>query len=173
MIVLPPHFKPYGVRCRQSSRCLGTSPATKDALPNSIKTQFSTDFWSVGTFFKQESAMGQLIDTTHPLFENFPTEFHTHWQWWPMAIQRAAIMPKRYQTIIAELDSYAYPRPMAQVLECRCGNGRLVFSTMGLQNLQQYPEARKLLNAIYLYMASEKFEPEQRIEAEEIKRWVM
>lgn len=149
-----------------------TPPATKDALPHSIQAQFSTDFWSVGTFSKQEGAMGQFIDTAHPLFENFPTEFHTHWQWWPMAVQRAAILPRRYRTIVAELDSYAYLRPMAQLLECRCGRGRLVFSTMGLQHLQQYPESRALLNAIYLYMASEKFAPEQQIEVEEISKWV-
>lgn len=149
-----------------------TPPTTKDALPDSIKTQFSTDFWSVGTFQNQEGAMGQLIDTAHPLFENFPTEFHTNWQWWPMATQRAAIMPKCYKAIITELDCYAFLRPMVQLLECRCGNGRLMFSTMGLQNLQQYPEARAFLNAIYLYMDSERFEPEQVIETSEIERWV-
>ena len=110
--------------------------------------------------------MGQLIDDTHPVFDNFPTEFHTNWQWWPMASQRAVILPRRYDAIITELDSYAFLRPMAQLLECRCGNGRLLFSSMGLQDLQQYPEARALLYAIYRYMESEKFEPGQEIGVE-------
>lgn len=147
-----------------------TPPSTKEALPFSIQAQFTTDFWSVGTFAEQEGAMGQLIDDAHPLFEGFPTEFHTNWQWWPMASQRAVILSKRYQAVIAEMDSYAFLRPMAQLLECRCGGGKLMFSSMGLQDLQRYPEARALLDAIYCYMESEKFAPEQMIDVSEIER---
>ena len=71
--------------------------------------------------------MGQLIDEKHPIFRKFPTSFHTDWQWWPMAGQRAVILPERMQTIVAEMDSYAFLRPMAQLFECRCGNGKLLF----------------------------------------------
>ena len=110
--------------------------------------------------------MGQLIDETHPVFEDFPTEFHTNWQWWPMAGQRAVILPKMMKSIVTEMDSYAYMRPMTQLLECRCGGGRLLLSSMGLQNLLQYPEARALLSSIYRYLASEKFAPEQEMTPE-------
>ena len=147
-------------------------PSTKEALPDSIQAQFSTDFWSVGTFAGQEGAMGQLIDDRHPIFRAFPTEFHTNWQWWPMASRRAVILPKRYEAIVTEMDSYAYLRPMAQLLECRCGRGKLLFSSMGLQNLQEYPEARALLSAIYRYMASEEFTPNQEIKLDVWKKLV-
>lgn len=150
-----------------------TPPSTKEALPFSIQGQFTTDFWSVGTFAGQEGGMGQLIDDKHPVFDGFPTEFHTNWQWWPMAVQRAVIMPKRCQAIVTEMDSYAFLRPMVQLMECRCGNGKLVFSSMGLQNLQQYPEARALLDSIYHYMESERFEPEQRVEMDVFERIVV
>ena len=140
-----------------------TPPSVREALPNSVQAQFSTDFWSVGTFASQEGAMGQLINAAHPLFRDFPTEFHTNWQWWPMATQRAVILPKQYEAIVAVMDSYAYLRPMAQLMECRCGNGKLLFSSMGLQDLQMYPEARALLDAVYRYMDSEEFAPEQEI----------
>lgn len=143
-----------------------TPPSVKEALPHSIQAQFTTDFWSVGTFPKQEGGMGQLIDAEHPLFRNFPTEFHTNWQWWPMATQRAVILPKQYEAIITEMDSYAWLRPMAQLLECRCGKGKLLFSSMGLQNLQQYPEARALLASVYHYLESPDFAPTQEIEPE-------
>lgn len=145
-----------------------TPPSTKEALPNSIKAQFTTDFWSVGTFAGQEGGMGQLIDDKHPIFKDFPTEFHTNWQWWIMATQRAVILPKQYECIITEMDSYAYLRPMAQLLECKCGNGKLLFSSMGLQDLQKYPEARALLASIYRYLTSEEFAPKQEIEMEVI-----
>lgn len=116
--------------------------------------------------------MGQLIDETHPVFRNFPTEFHTDWQWWPMAVQRAVILPKPYRAIVTQMDSYAFLRPMAQLLECCCGKGKLLFSTMGLQNLQEYPEARALLDSIYRYMDSPEFEPGQEIEWEVLETLV-
>lgn len=141
-----------------------TPPSLKEALPFSVQAQFTTDFWSVGTFAEQEGAMGQLIDDRHPLFDHFPTEFHTNWQWWPMASQRAFILQERYEAIITEMDSYAFLRPMAQLFECRCDAGKLMLSSMGLQELQQYPEARALLNAIYRYMESDKFTPKQIID---------
>ena len=149
-----------------------TPPSTKEALPQSIQSQFSTDFWSVGTFAGQEGGMGQLIDAAHPLFEHFPTETHTDWQWWPMASQRALILPERWQAIVTVMDSYAALRPMAQLLECRCGSGRLLLSTMGLQDLQQYPEARALLHAIYTYLVSERFQPAQEVSALTIRQLV-
>lgn len=146
--------------------------ATKEALPKSIGTQFTTDFWSVGTFAMQEGSMGQLIDTAHPIFKNFPTESHTNWQWWPMANTRAVILPCQMDAIITEMDSYAYLRPMAQLFECSVGSGKVLFSSMGLQNLQQYPEARTLLDSIYGYMDSEEFAPKREWSVEQLKELV-
>ena len=140
--------------------------ATEEALPHSVKTQFSTDFWSVCTFPNQPGGMGQLIDETHPIFRRFPTSFHTDWQWWPMASQRAMILPHSIRTIVAEMDSYAFLRPMAKLFECRCGKGKLLFSSLNLHKIQQHPEARALLDAIYAYMKSDAFEPEQVLSPE-------
>ena len=137
--------------------------STKEALPNSIRAQFSPDFWSVCTFPHQEGGMGQLIDAGHPLFRNFPTETYNTWQWWPMARQRAVILPERISAIITEMDSCAYLRPMAKLFECRCGSGRLLFSSLGLHGLQQYPEARAMQQAIYTYLSSEDFHPGQQV----------
>lgn len=135
-----------------------------EALPQSVQAHFSPDFWSVGTFSAQSGTMGQFIDKSHPLFDNFPTEEFTDWQWWPMAKQRAIILPKRYASIITEMDSYAYLRSMTQLLECRCGRGRLFLSSLGLQNLLQYPEARALEMCIYQYLDSAQFKPSQYID---------
>ena len=151
------------------------SPKSEEAsFHNSIRAQFSTDFWSVGTFGRQEGAMGQLIQKDHPLFKEFPTESHTNWQWWPMANQRAVVLPesvglgKTFDAIITEMDSYAFLRPMAQLFECRVGKGKLLYSTLGLQDLQQYPEGRALLRAIYKYLASDAFAPKQCMEWETV-----
>ncbi len=146
--------------------------ADKESLPNSIETQFTTDFWSVGTFADQEGGMGQLIDTEHPIFKEFPTDFHTDWQWWIMATKRAVILPHPMKTIITEMDSYAFLRPMAQMIEFRCLKGKVLLSTMELHKSQQYPEVRALQASIYTYLSGENFEPAEEITEEELSMLV-
>ncbi len=155
---------------RDGGRVYLSPPATAEAMPGSVQCHFSPDFWSVGSFSHQEGTMGQLIDAAHPIFRDFPTDFHTDWQWWPMANQRAVLLPEGCKPIIAELDSYAYLRPLAQLAEFRCGGGRLLLSSLGLQDLQQYPEARALQRSIYRYLASDGFDPDQEISPEALWR---
>ena len=115
--------------------------ADKESLPNSIKTQFTTDF-------------------------------HTDWQWWIMASKRAVILPHPMKTIITEMDSYAFLRPMAQMIEFRCLKGKVLLSTMELHKSQQYPEVRALQASIYTYLSGENFEPAEEITEEELSMLV-
>ena len=140
--------------------------STAEALPSSVQAQFSPDFWSVCTFPTQSGCMGQLIDPDHPLFRNFPTDSFSSWQWKPMACRRAILLPRRMKTIVAEMDSCMQLRPMAQLFECRCGGGRLMVSSFGFHRMEQAPNVRALQNAIYSYMGSELFQPEEELQPE-------
>ena len=148
---------------RSGGRVFLAPDSTPEALPRSVQAHFSPDFWSVCTFPEQTGTMGQWIDTGHPVFRDFPTESWNNWQWWPMANQRAMLLPGPAECIIAEMDSYAFLRPMAKLFECRCGRGRLLVSSLGLHTLQQYPEARALLQAVYRYLDSDLFRPKQEL----------
>ena len=141
--------------------------STAEALPASVQAQFSPDFWSVCTFPTQSGCMGQLIDADHPLFRSFPTENFSSWQWKPMACRRAILLPRRMKAIVAEMDSCMQLRPMAQLFECRCGGGRLIVSSFGLHHMEQSPNVRALRRAIYDYMASEMFQPEEELQPED------
>ena len=58
--------------------------ALKTAFPNSRNGKFSTAFWS--TYDKtQPGTMGLLLNPEHSLFEFFPTDYHSNYQWWAMA----------------------------------------------------------------------------------------
>ena len=152
---------------RRGGRVYLSPDADKDSMPASIKTQFTTDFWSVGTFSDQEGGMGELIDVSHPIFREFPTDKHTDWQWWIMATKRAVILPRTMKAIVTEMDSYAFLRPMAQLIEFRCMGGKVLLSAMELHNSQKYPEARALQAAIYEYMAGDEFEPAEELTEKE------
>ncbi|WP_022770589.1 glycoside hydrolase family 2 TIM barrel-domain containing protein [Butyrivibrio sp. NC2007] len=137
--------------------------STKEALPESVKSSFTTDFWSVGTFSSQEGTMGLLIDDEHPLFRDFPTKFYPGYQWFVQSSQRALLLPEGVRSIVTVMDCYAYLRNMGMLVEYRCKKGRIFVSSMGLHNLLDYPECRALLTAIYRYLASEDFDPQQEM----------
>ncbi len=146
--------------------------SSKEIIPSSIKSTFTTDFWSVGTFASQEGSMGLLIDDKHPLFRNYPTDFHTDYQWFMQSSQRAMILPDGIKSIVTVMDSYAYLRNMGMLLEFNCLKGKVFISSMGLHDLMDYPECRALLSSIYEYISSEEFVPEQSIDFDELKKMI-
>ena len=147
-------------------------PADEAHFPQSVQAQFTTDFWSVGTFAAQSGFMGCLLDPGHPAFHAFPTDFHTDWQWWPMCRGRAMILPPGFQPLVTGIDCYARLRNLGLLLEANIMGGRLVLSSMGLHDKQEHPEARALLSSIVRYMASNDFHPEQRLTEEQLRTLV-
>lgn len=141
--------------------------ATENELGRSISSQFTTDFWSVGTFATQSGCMGCLIKKDHPAFSMFPTDFYTDYQWWPMTNGRAMLLPDHIEPIVNVLDSYAYLRHMGLLFESQVGKGKLMFSSMGLLEKQAYPEVRALMNSLLQYMNSSNFAPTQTLDQDE------
>jgi hypothetical protein len=74
------------------------------------------------------------------------------------------------KSIIEEMDSCAFLRPMAKLFECRCGGGRLLVSSLGLHALPQTPNVTALRQVIYRYLDSEAFQPEEEMSFEEAEK---
>ena len=144
-------------------------PADEAHLPNSIQAQFTTDFWSVGTFAEQSGFMGLLVNPGHPVFRDFPTDLHTDWQWWPMCRGRAMVLPPGFPSLVTGIDCYARLRNLGLLAEANVLGGKLMLSSMALHTKQAYPEAAALLSSIVRYMASDRFRPEQSLTAEQLK----
>lgn len=60
-------------------------------LPHSIKGSFQTGFWCFPMFRRSAErqglevapvTLGLLCDPATPALADFPTEFHSNWQWW-------------------------------------------------------------------------------------------
>lgn len=127
----------------------------QENFPDSIGGQFTTDFWSVGTFPEQEGAMGMVIDESHPALSEFPTEFYCNYQWWPMSGGRPMILPKHIRPIVTVPDSYSRLKHMGLLFEASLGKGKVMVSSMGLLEKQKYPECRGLLSSLMNYLGRE------------------
>ena len=143
-----------------------------------VAVGFSSIFWNTAwTGGQAPHTLGILCDPEHPALKEFPTEFHSDWQWWDAithadAIQLSAVSSD-LQPIVRVIDDWFTARPLALVFECRIGNGKLLVSSIDLlSNQANRPEARQLLHSLTQYMGSEAFNPTVQLAPDKIKSFV-
>jgi len=147
-------------------------PSTTSLLGNSVPGLFTPDFWNYGMFKNISAAngapvspgtMGLLMDPSHPLFSQFPTEFHTNWQWWALCKNSRAwnlsSLDSTYRPIVQVIDNMERVNKLAMIAEFKVGSGKLMVCTARLNEMPERPEARQLYSSILAYMQSSAFKP--------------
>ena len=127
-------------------------PADGTECPASVRCQFSTDFWSVGTFPEQDGTMGLLIRAEHPALKDYPTGTASNWQWWTQSHGRAFQLPRTIEPVVRVLDSVTRLDNLGLLWEARLGKGRLLVSGMDLAGHLEFPECRYLLECLAAYL---------------------
>lgn len=143
-----------------------------DELKHSVKGAFQTDFWCWPMFARgalqrglepPPGTLGFLCDPAHPALAEFPTEFHSNWQWWRLVKNARPIIldetPANYRPIIHVIDNFARNHKLGLLFETRFGKGRLLVCASDLPSLQDYPEARQLMHSLLRYVDSPAFSP--------------
>lgn len=153
-----------------------------DKIKKSVRGSFQTSFWCWPMFRNAAlragvevgaGTLGPLCDPAHPIFKDFPTEFHGNWQWWHLLKNGRPLIlddtPNSYRPILQMIDNFARNHKLGLICEAKVGPGKLLICSIDLPALQAYPEARQLLAGIQSYMASDNFEPAHELAAETIK----
>jgi len=139
---------------------------------------FSSVFWNTAwTLGQAPHTLGILCDPTHPVFADFPTEFHANWQWWELIHGAAAMqidpLPAALRPLVQPIDTWFEARRLALLFEVQVGSGALMVASLDLQsNLDRRLVARQLRATILNYMQSEAFRPAQRVAADAIHQLV-
>jgi len=147
-------------------------------LKHSVGGAFQTDFWCWPMFAKGALARGLepapgtqgfLCDPRHPALAEFPTEFHSNWQWWQMVKHARPIIldetPADYRPIIHVIDNFARNHKLGLLFETKVGPGKLLVCASDLPALLDHPEARQLLHSLLRYVASPAFAPRAELAA--------
>jgi hypothetical protein len=133
-----------------------------------IRGQFPPIFWSP-VWAKREKyrTMGLVLDPKHPLFAQFPTEFHTNWQWYELMQRSQAFilddMPADFRPAVQVIDNFARNHKLGIVFEGRVGAGQFLVCGFNLPAMNKDPAARQLLASLYQYVGSEAFHPTHEI----------
>lgn len=143
---------------------------------NAVGGAFESNFWCYPMYKKYSppGTLGILCDPKHPVFSEFPTEFHSNWQWWPMLKYGKAMIldstPENFRPIVQVIDNFERNHKLAVMFECKVGKGKLLVCSCNLNDQQQYPEARQLFYSILKYMKSDDFEPNQILNTSEVQK---
>ncbi len=155
-----------------------------DDVKNGIKGFYCSDFWCYSMFKAISEWMGReipvgtlglLIDSKHPIFRNFPTEFYSEPQWWSLveSCDTTILDGEEYaciKPIVHTIDNFERCHKLGMIFECRVGSGRLFVLNAKADKLTDCPEAAALLGCICDYIRSDEFSPEAELSIDSLKK---
>lgn len=134
-----------------------------------VVQHFRPVFWNTAWFkMRPPHTTGIYLESTHPAFEDFPTSFHSDYQWWEIVnrqqVMRVKDFPPDFKPLVQPIDTYHLNRKLGLILEVKTGGGSLIVTSADLtNNLDERPAARQLRSSLLQYMKSEKFDPEHEV----------
>lgn len=137
-----------------------------------ITGRFVPVFWSPVHFPNQPATMGVMLDEKHPVFNKFPTDSHTNWQWWDLCINSKSVITDsiNVKPLVRVIDNFVTNHHLTNLFEAKVGKGQLVFSSIDLSSkLKERPVARQLISSVLEYMESKDFAPVNDITIEDLK----
>jgi hypothetical protein len=136
---------------------------------------FSSVFWNTAwTRGQAPHTLGILCDPTHPAFADFPTEYHSNWQWWELIHGSAAMvldyLPGALRPLVQPIDTWFENRRLGLLFEARIGRGALLVCSMDLHSdLDGRLVARQMRHSLLRYMSSDQFRPRVSVDATAIR----
>ena len=136
---------------------------------------FSSIFWNtVWTNNQAPHTLGILCDPKHPLFSDFPTEYHSNWQWWdPVSHSQAMILdgfPANLKPLIQPIDTWFENRRMALAFETKTNGGKLIVCSVDLKDIsEERLVSKQLMLSLLNYMNSQSFNPQIEVDISKVK----
>jgi hypothetical protein len=143
-----------------------------NSIDSNVLAAFTTIFWNTQWTRQQPPhTLGILCDPKHPALTQFPTEFHSNWQWWDLVTKSRFMIldkfPAELRPIVQVIDDWNTNRRLGIIFEARISNGKLLVSSIDLKNnLNERPAARQMLHSLLKYMDSAAFAPRHSVDAE-------
>jgi len=144
-------------------------------IDSDIPSGFTTIFWNTQWTKRQPPhTLGILCDPKHPALAEFPTEYHSNWQWWDLVTKSRFMVLDEFapelRPIVQVIDDWNTNRILSILFEARVGQGKLLVCSMDLRtNLSERPVARQMLHSLLNYANSDAFAPKHRVEPELIE----
>lgn len=164
------------LRKLQEGRKVLLFPQAEDVKQNTVGGLFPPDFWNWGMFKGisesnkkpvSPGTLGLLMNPEHPLFNSFPTDFYTNWQWFSIIKESTPFIlnntEHKYRPIVQVIDNLERNNKLGLIFEFKVGSGKLLVCMSQLNKIMDKPEAVQLYRSIVNYMDSKHFNPEYEL----------
>jgi hypothetical protein len=146
------------------------------AVIKGVNGRFAPVFWSPVHFPDQPGSMGLLVDFAHPALVDFPTAYYSDWQWWDLVTNSKTMitdmLPFQPRPIVRVIDNFFKNRNMANILEFKVGDGKLIICSMDIHHhLSERPVARQLRYSLMNYAAGMDFAPNDNLSSTDLKKF--
>ncbi len=158
-------------------------PQTEDVKDNSVPGLFPPEFWNWGMFKGisesnkkpvSPGTLGILTNPKHRIFNAFPTDSHTNWQWFSIIKASNALIldetDHAYRPIVQVIDNLERNHKMGIIFEFKVGKGKLLVCTAQLNLIKDKPEAQALYKSLVDYMNADDFKPVYEVNKEELMK---
>lgn len=140
-------------------------------VDNVVPINFYPLYWSL-TFFpgQGKTSLGLLINETHPVFDHFPTSFHSDWQWEAVGKKTKAFIINDlvdYKPIVQVVDDFHRNNKEGILMEFGVGKGKILVSGFDITDTSLV--ARQLKYSLVKYMNSDRFNPQKTISINDLK----
>ena len=149
----------------------GKAIVLAENLKNPIEGLFKPVFWSPA-WFKSQRACGAIIDNSHPIFADFPTEDFANFQWkHPIDNSIGADIsefPQEFKPIIEPVPNFFDNTPRSPLFEAKIKNADILFCGFDLEVDNKAVNALKY--SILKYINSSDFKPKQTLDKNLFKK---
>ncbi|MDR0394758.1 MAG: beta-glucuronidase [Tannerella sp.] len=148
--------------------------AGKISFGKDIVQHFTPVFWNTSWFkMRPPHTTGILVNEHHPVFDDFPTEYHSNLQWWELVNKQQVMQftefPADFQPLVQSIDTWFISRKAGMMFEARVLNGKLMMTSMDIvSDPEKRIVARWMYKSILDYMQSDRFRPASRLSPEVI-----
>ena len=166
-------------KLQKGTRVLWT--VAHDTTFQAIEPLFQTDYWNYRMFKTicennkktvSPGTMGILCQPEHPVFQGFPTEEHTNWQWFAILKNSRPLvldhLPQGYRPLIQVIDNIERNHKLGILMEFQIGKGSLLVCATDLDECERYVEGRAFRQSLMDYLASPDFNPTTSITMEDL-----
>lgn len=154
---------------------------TEDVLHRSFPGLFPPDFWNYGMFKGiservkkpvSPGILGLLTNPKHPIFNDFPTDYHTNWQWFSIIKASNSLILDNtsieFQPIVQVIDNLERNHKLGLIFEFKVGKGKLLVCMSQINRIMNRPEAVQLYQSMINYINSDDFNPEYNVSIEKL-----
>lgn len=142
-------------------------------IASDVPPGFSGISWNAVWSGTPPNLLGILCNPDHKAFNEFPTEFHSNWQWFDLVRNSRPMLldhtPYSFKPLVQMIPDWNNNRKIGLIFEAKIAKGKLLMTSIDFRAImEKSPVARQMYYSLTKYLESDSFNPEVSLSFEEM-----